>query len=127
MRLGGSETDLTVVHPHERLVDVESTDLQVDVTPAQAQQLAETQARVDEHGNSRTELGASCYIEKATRLCGIKKGTLNFWSKGVGARKIKFKDGFSSCEYSDVTVVITGHGKGGGFDGWLDAGSELYS
>jgi len=60
-------------------------------------------------------------------LGGGKIGTINFWSKKAGYKKIAFKYGYPSCEYSFVDVVMTGHGKGGGYDAWLDAGQELYN
>jgi hypothetical protein len=57
---------------------------------------------------------------------GRSMGTINFYSKKAGYKKIEFKDGYSSCEYSYVDIVMTGKGAKGGYEGWLDAGTELY-
>jgi hypothetical protein len=61
------------------------------------------------------------------RVNGVSEGTINFYSTKAGYKKIAFKDGYSSCEHSSIDIVMTGKGAKGGYEGWLDAGAELYS
>jgi hypothetical protein len=56
---------------------------------------------------------------------GANLGTINFYSKKAGYKKLEFKDGWSSPQSNTVQVRMTGKGSKGGYDGWLDAGTEL--